>query len=159
MDMSSTRLQRITCHCGAVRMYRPCDFAGRDIANWQCDHCAARERSLTRWGPWLDIEAHVRQALDRGGSPYTVDDVFRALWRGQLRLIIGRKMSASAWVRQGVPEIVHIAGDWDAGDVGDFCRAWEELCQQAGRRGVWNGRKGWERFIARRLRDERGKSK
>jgi hypothetical protein len=151
MDMSNAALQPMTCHCGTVRMYRPSDFTGRKIANWQCEHCAGRERAQTIAGPWLDVVEHVRLALIRGGSPYTVDDVFRALWRGQLRLIIGHKMSASAWVRAGVPEIVHIAGPWDDGDVADFCRAWEQLCRAAGRRGIWNGRRGWERFIQRRL--------
>lgn len=99
-----------------------------------------------------DLEADIRAALRRGHSPFTVDQVFAALWAGRLRLYIGEHLSASAWVRDGVPEIVHIAGRWDRGEVLCCLRAWRALEAEAGARGQWSGRAGWARFLAREIR-------
>ncbi len=94
-----------------------------------------------------DLEADIRAALERGNSPFTVGDVFEALWAGRLRVCVGEAMSASAWVRDGAVELVHLAGRWDPGEVAWFLREWRQLAWEVGLPLKWSGRAGWDRFL------------
>jgi hypothetical protein len=97
-----------------------------------------------------DVEADIRIALERGNSPYSVADVFRALGAGKLRLCIGEHMSASCWARDGALELVHLAGNWDAAEVRWFMAEWGKLGCELGLPLKWSGRGGWERFLRMR---------
>ncbi len=102
-----------------------------------------------------DLERHIRESLARGRSPYSEGTVWRALWGGYLRLAIGERMSASAWVRDipGVGprlEVVHIGGEFNRSDWRFFERAIEALELELRLPVAWDGRLGWERFLRSR---------
>ena len=96
--------------------------------------------------------ADIDRALVRGGSPYSIGDLFRMLARGTAALFIAGSMTASvALNHRGQPEIFHVAGSWNTADarwLGKKGLVW------AKRRGfdtlVANGRPGWRRFMQRK---------
>lgn len=99
----------------------------------------------------MNVIAHIEDALRRGKSPFTVQDVLEAYVNGNLVLCVGTKMSGSCWVRDDgrgpAVEVVHVGGDWDRDEARDM---FDTMKAEAARRGLpyrWSGRKGWARFL------------
>jgi hypothetical protein len=94
------------------------------------------------------VEDHIARALDRCGSSVTVREVLAALFSGRLRLWLGRHMSSSAWILPGgAAEIVHLAGRWDTDEAKWMLAGFEAFALEYEAPIVWNGRRGWHRFL------------
>jgi len=99
----------------------------------------------------MNVTTHIESALIRGGSPYSLAFVMQEFYAGALRLWIGSKMSASAWIRDdGLAEIVHVGGHWDGDDARWMLDGLEDWCREKGTSWTWTGRRGWVRFLKQR---------
>ena len=94
-----------------------------------------------------DVETHIQAALKRGNSPYTLRDVLGAFWRGDLRLLIASRMTASLWIEDGRVHIVHVGGEWNHEDARWLIDRMKDYCRETGKPWTWSGRKGWVRFL------------
>jgi hypothetical protein len=92
---------------------------------------------------WAD---QIDRALQRVGSPYTALDLLRFLREGKARLYVGERLHGALWWRDdGVVEVFHVAGTWNAADGDWLFEKMYEAVPNA--RVAINGRPGWERFL------------
>lgn len=96
-----------------------------------------------------DVIQHIEAALERGNSKHTVAEVWHWLCTGQASLAIGTLMTGSWRVTDdGVGEIVHVGGQWNAEDARWLIDRMEaDLLSRGVTNWKWSGRKGWARFL------------
>ena len=94
-----------------------------------------------------NIVADIETALKRGCSPFSIQDVLKAHFHGNLHLVLGKHMTASYWERMGKLEIVHVAGEWHDDEAKMMYEAFEDAAKARGLETTWSGRKGWQRFL------------
>lgn len=95
----------------------------------------------------MNVIKHIEDALEKGNSPYTIQDVLMANINGRLFLNVGKHMSSSYWENNGRMEVVHVGGTWNYADARVQIDAMIKEAKKRGIPWVWSGRKGWTRFL------------
>ena len=98
--------------------------------------------------PWC-IQVDV--AMIRGNSPHTCLTLLEWLRNGSGYFVATDNMTASAVFNGDTAEIGHVAGRWNDDDAAwMFKRLRQEMVLRGAKRWVYNGRKGWARFLESR---------